>query len=326
MSNQSSAEAWKGRITPEIETKIKELEKIEPAYQVKILVLFGIWLGLGAVAVYVPYLWVRIPCWIIMGFALHGLGVFMHDGAHNALFGGPILDRVVGFLCGVPVLFSCSNYRATHILHHRYENSPKDPDNLEANMPNRVMRWFVFYGWFVVGMPMYVSLLVLVGPFRAETWRERFACVLETALLGGIYFGVYLLVTRYGLWDVVFNGWLMGLAAAIIVANVRGLAEHTILHHTDPPNQLKSTRAIRTNAFVRFFFNNQNYHLEHHMYPMVPFHRLPELHARIRDELPPAYPSLWAAYREIVPALLRQARDPDYYVVRELPAAPGAAA
>jgi fatty acid desaturase len=62
------------------------------------------------------------------------------------------------------------------------------------------------------------------------------------------------------------------------------------------------------------------------MYPMVPFHRLPELHARIRDELPPAYPSLWAAYREIVPALLRQARDPDYYVVRELPAAPGAAA
>jgi fatty acid desaturase len=69
-----------------------------------------------------------------------------------------------------------------------------------------------------------------------------------------------------------------------------------------------------------------NYHLEHHMYPMVPYHRLPELHRLIRDQLPPAYPSLWAAYREIIPALLRQAKDPGYHVVRELPERARAAA
>lgn len=273
--------SWKSKLTPEIEAKIKELEKNEPKYHAKILLLFAIWLGFGAVAVYVPYLWVRIPCWIMMGFAMHGLGVFMHEGAHNMLFGGAI-DRVIGFFCGLPLLFSCSNYRATHILHHRYENTDKDPDNLEANMPFKPLRWLVFYGWFIVGMPMYVSLLVLVGPFRAETWKERFACVLETTLMVGTYYGVYLAVTNYGLWDVFFNGWLMGLAAAIIIANVRGLAEHTILHHTDPPNQLKSTRAIRTNGFIRFFFNNQNYHLEHHLFPRVPWYNLGKVHELMR--------------------------------------------
>jgi hypothetical protein len=35
---------------------------------------------------------------------------------------------------------------------------------------------------------------------------------------------------------------------------------------------------------------------------------------------PPPYPSILAAYREIVPALLRQRREPQWHVVRELPA------
>jgi fatty acid desaturase len=66
-----------------------------------------------------------------------------------------------------------------------------------------------------------------------------------------------------------------------------------------------------------------NYHIEHHMFPMVPFYRLPALHAMIRDDCPPAYPSLWAAWREIIPALIHQRRDPSWYVVRRLPEGAG---
>jgi fatty acid desaturase len=62
-----------------------------------------------------------------------------------------------------------------------------------------------------------------------------------------------------------------------------------------------------------------NYHMEHHMFPMVPFHALPKLHAAIRNDCPEPYPSLWAAYREIVPTLLRQRKDPEYFVRRHLP-------
>jgi fatty acid desaturase len=60
----------------------------------------------------------------------------------------------------------------------------------------------------------------------------------------------------------------------------------------------------------------------HHMFPMVPYHRLPELHEEIKGDLAPAYPSIWAAYRELAPAVLRQLKDQSYYVRRELP--PGA--
>ncbi len=66
-----------------------------------------------------------------------------------------------------------------------------------------------------------------------------------------------------------------------------------------------------------------NYHIEHHRFPMVPYYRLPELHEEIKRDLPVPYPSLWAAYKEIIPAVVRQLKDPTYYVHRELP--PGAA-
>jgi fatty acid desaturase len=55
------------------------------------------------------------------------------------------------------------------------------------------------------------------------------------------------------------------------------------------------------------------------MFPMVPFYALPQLHELIRDQCPPAYPSVLAAYREIIPALLRQRREPGCHVVRALP-------
>ncbi|MEY2741454.1 MAG: hypothetical protein RL283_1556, partial [Actinomycetota bacterium] len=51
----------------------------------------------------------------------------------------------------------------------------------------------------------------------------------------------------------------------------------------------------------RWAYMNMNYHLEHHMFPSVPFHALPRLHALVRDQLPAPFPSIAAAYRAIPP-------------------------
>jgi fatty acid desaturase len=80
-----------------------------------------------------------------------------------------------------------------------------------------------------------------------------------------------------------------------------------------------NARTIQMNPVSRFLYWNMNYHVEHHMFPMVPYHALRALHAEVRDELPVPYPSLFAAYREILPTLLRQMHDPTYFVRRELP-------
>jgi fatty acid desaturase len=76
---------------------------------------------------------------------------------------------------------------------------------------------------------------------------------------------------------------------------------------------------VLMNPISRFIYWNMNYHIEHHMFPMVPYHALPRLHALIKDDLPAPTPSIWAGYREMWPALRRQLANENYFIKRALP-------
>lgn len=91
-----------------------------------------------------------------------------------------------------------------------------------------------------------------------------------------------------------------------------GLSEDVLDHRLN-------TRTFLTNPVFQFLYMNMNYHVAHHMFPMVPFYRLAELHRLMRPQCPAPHPSLWSAYKEVIPALLRQRRDPSYAVIPALP-------
>ncbi len=92
-----------------------------------------------------------------------------------------------------------------------------------------------------------------------------------------------------------------------------GLAEDVLDHRLN-------CRTVYMNPVNRFIYWNMNYHVEHHMFPMVPYHSLAALHEELKPDMPKPYGSILEAYREIIPALLRQRKDPTYFVKRELPA------
>jgi fatty acid desaturase len=106
----------------------------------------------------------------------------------------------------------------------------------------------------------------------------------------------------YGTWHMVLTGLLQHI----------GLADNVVDHRLN-------TRTVYMNPISRFIYWNMNYHVEHHMFPMVPYHALPRLHELIKHDLPEPNPSIWHAYREVWPVLLRQLRYEDYFLKRELP-------
>ena len=61
------------------------------------------------------------------------------------------------------------------------------------------------------------------------------------------------------------------------------LAEHTGC--TQDRNGLTNTRTTLTGAAVRLLMWNMPFHAEHHLYPSIPFHRLPDAHTMLRDRL-----------------------------------------
>ena len=74
-----------------------------------------------------------------------------------------------------------------------------------------------------------------------------------------------------------------------------------------------NSRTVYMNPISRWIYWNMNYHVEHHMFPMVPYHALPRLHELIKHDLPAPNPSIPHAYAEMVPAILRQRHEPGYY-------------
>lgn len=107
-----------------------------------------------------------------------------------------------------------------------------------------------------------------------------------------------------------FGSWLM---AVYGYTQHAGLAENVLDHRLN-------CRTFYTNPVNRFLYWNMNYHIEHHMFPLVPYHNLPKLHALVKDDMPAPYPSLLACWKEIIPTILRQVKDPTHHVKVKLPA------
>lgn len=143
--------------------------------------------------------------------------------------------------------------------------------------------------------------------FRAaRAWLAVYLAVIAACFAMGSVMPLFFigLPSLFGAWLHLFFG----------LTQHAGLAEDTLDHRLN-------SRTVYMNPVFRFMYWNMNYHIEHHMFPMVPYHALPALHEAIKADTPPPYPSCWAAYREIIPTLLRQAKDPTYFVRRPLPGA-----
>ena len=106
----------------------------------------------------------------------------------------------------------------------------------------------------------------------------------------------------YGAWHHVMTGLLQH----------GGLADNVIDHRLN-------SRTVYMNPVSRFIYWNMNYHVEHHMFPMVPYHALPALHEKIKHDLPAPNRSMPDAWREMWPALRRQMQNEEYFLERALP-------
>ncbi len=136
---------------------------------------------------------------------------------------------------------------------------------------------------------IFVAIHLAAWALALATWS-----IIPVLLIGG--------PRIYGTWQMVMTGLLQH----------GGLAEDVLDHRLN-------SRSVLMDPVNRWLYLNMNYHVEHHMFPMVPYHALPRLHALIRHDLPPPNPSIRHAYAEMIRALVRQRREPGYHLRRALP-------
>jgi fatty acid desaturase len=227
-----------------------------------------------------PWRWLACaPLYVLAAGALHGISLFTHEGVHGTLSTSHAWNRALSIACALPVGQNYSAYRVLHLKHHLFLGKEGDPDHYANYTRWTWLEFLMHWGRLLIGYPAYLIAIPILGYRQGDASARRWI-LFEVALLIGLVTAVLLSPLPPPL---LIHGWLMPMIVINTMVNIRGMSQHTFLEeHTDP---IRGTRSILTNPVTAFFMCNENYHLEHHLYPGVPWYNLKRLHGALAAEL-----------------------------------------
>lgn len=267
--------------------------------------------------------------WAILPFALYGVlygstsDSRWHESGHGTAFKTDWMNDALYEIASFMVMRESTVWRWSHIRHHSDTIIVgRDPEIAVPRTPE--LRNFVlsFFGVPAARAYFRTVLIHCTGRLTAAEqtfippseyakviWRARiYALIYASVLALALYHRTILPLLFIGLPNL-YGAWLMPIYGFTQHA---GLAENVLDHRLN-------CRTVYMNALHRYLYWNMNYHVEHHMFPLVPYHALPRLHALVKADMPTPYRGIFAAWCELLPAVIRQRRDPGYYVRRKLP-------
>jgi fatty acid desaturase len=312
-------------ISPIPRQRLKELMKRKDGPAIRDTILwFGSLIAAGILAYYSWGTW-----WVIPAFALYGAiystaaASRWHECGHGTAFKTPWMNEAVYQIASFMILFAATPRRWGHARHHTDTIIVgRDPEIIAPKPPVwkiLLMEIFHLYG----GMADLKNIVIhCFGKLNKEEkeyipasevrkvyWESR---VWAAIFLGVIAWCIY----SQSILPAMFIGLptLYGFFINVTFA----LTQHLGLHEDVLDHRL-NTRTVYMNPIIRFYYWNMNYHIEHHMFPMVPYHALPALHEEIKMDCPRPNRSLGEAVIEVIKALVKQNKDPSYNIDRPLP-------
>jgi fatty acid desaturase len=288
------------------------------------LILVSVMAASAGMGIWLWPSWWSAPFWLIYG-VLYGSASDSrwHECGHGTAFRTAWMNNVVYHVASFMIVRNPVTWRWSHARHHTDTIIVgRDPEIAVMRPPEFLRLIANFFGLVDAWNGWGRMLLNAAGRLHPEeatfipeseqpkvirvarVWVAIYAATIAAAVAMGSILPLMLigLPRLYGAWHHVMTGLLQH----------GGLADNVTDHRLN-------SRTVLMNPISRFIYWNMNYHVEHHMFPMVPYHRLPELHEAIKHDLPPPSPSILAAWREMWPALVRQLRNEDYFIRRELP-------
>ena len=287
-----------------------------------------IWIGLllvsGAGVIVAWGSWWVLPFLLVYG-VLYGSACDSrwHECGHGTAFRTSWMNDVVYHFASFLVMRNPVAWRWSHARHHTDTIIVgRDPEIGHFRPPQLLLTALHFVGIPDVFLHFRVLARNAAGIISAEEadyipqsergkavfWARVHMAIYAAAVAGALAMGSVLPLVLvggpriYGAWHMVLTGLLQH----------GGLAEDVLDHRLN-------SRTVYMNPVSRWIYWNMNYHIEHHMFPMVPYHALPRLHALIKDDLPAPDRSILRAYADMIRTLWRQRRDPSHTLRRDLP-------
>ena len=291
----------------------------------------AIWLGsmivLAGVAValwVMGHPWLSVPFWLAYG-VLYGSASDSrwHETQHGTAFKTRWMNEAVYQIACFMIVRNPHTWRWSHARHHTDTYIVGRDPEIAIMRPPALFKLFLnvfgiidaWNGWKLMLLnaagrlhpeeATYIPDSEKPKVFRvARVWVAIYAATILAALAFQSVVPLLLIggPRLYGAWHHIMTGLLQH----------GGLADNVIDHRLN-------SRTVYMNPVSQFIYWNMNFHVEHHMFPMVPYYNLPRLHDLIKHDLPVPNRSIPEAFREMWPAIRQQLRHEDYFLRRELP-------
>ena len=278
-------------------------------------------LGFGTLAFLSLGTWWAIPAFAAFG-TLWGSSADSrwHESGHGTVFRTSRANDVLYSVAAFMMLREPTLWRWQHVRHH--SNTSIVGLDPEVTIKRPTSFTYIALGYFnlVNGPKMlwkilqhaaghcetYTRIIVPSDRLRRVVWEARvFVLLLVGTIAAAVALGTIGPLLFVGL-PSFYGAWFMWFCA---VTQHAGLREDVLDHRM-------STRTVYMNPVFRFLYLNMNYHVEHHMFPSVPYYNLPALHEEIKAYLPPPKTSVLAAYRELLHAVRMQQKDTAWEIER----------
>lgn len=191
-----------------------------------------------------------LPLLLLQTWLYVGLFIIAHDCMHGSLAPfRPALNRRIGQLClFLYAGFAFDRLNAEHHKHHRHAGTSADPD-FDDRPPHGFWRWFASF-------------------FRHYFGIRQVVTIATVSL-------VYLLVFGAGLANLLLFWALPGLLSALQLFTFGTYLPHKPGHapFADRHNARTQPLPVWLSLLTCFHFG---FHHEHHLYPALPWWRLPE--------------------------------------------------
>jgi fatty acid desaturase/protein-S-isoprenylcysteine O-methyltransferase Ste14 len=224
----------------------------------------------------------RIVLWILMGFFLNGIVQLAHEAWHYNLFRSIRANRIFGHFLAflLPILYEPS--RHAHLLHHRYNRTARDPDayNVGKRSAGLIILYYVVI---FLGLPLAIIHFSVLYPVRHFSGQQLRRHVWQVAGYGLYYACVAWFTLHFDFGAIVWETWVAPILFTSPWNGLKSVADH--FNNDWNGSRYRTATDVDSNALVRYFWSGLNFHLDHHLYPDVPGHNLPKLHAQIRGDL-----------------------------------------
>jgi fatty acid desaturase len=236
----------------------------------------GLWIAAG-----LPFWWAWLP---LHGTLIAFLFAVEHEATHRTLLSNTRANDAAGRVCGFLLLLPFEWFRWFHMAHHRHTNDPARDPELQGGAKPATRAATLLH---LSGLPYWLAEARVVWRLAAGGPLEGFvpaAAAARTRAEARAMLAGYALVAASLAWTgLALWVWLLPVAIGQMPLRLFLLAEHA-----DCPrvaNMFENTRTTFTTRLLRLVTWNASFHVEHHVHPQVPFHRLPALHRLMRAEL-----------------------------------------